>query len=157
MGALSGAVVDPGTVVASGAQPAPNPVFKPLLSKLKRSHVPLVLPSWVLPVSPMYATIEILKPGHYYVALGYTRDCHEATACNIGAAEGQRITRSTPAFHGKATPLARHIAGHFVKYTCGASCDDSTLSWNEKGYRYLVAIKAGSLKQLTRMANSAIN
>jgi len=153
---LSSAAVEPGAVFAGKAQPAPNPIFKYLLPVLRRSDVPLILPRWLPPLSPMYASLGILKRGHYGVDLGYVPDCGGATACRIGSVEGERITRVTAPLVGRAVPLARYITGHFVRYACGASCRDSTMAWNERGYRYTFGIKAGTLGQLRRMANSAI-
>jgi hypothetical protein len=153
---FSSAMVAPNAVFAVKAQPAPNPIFKGLLPVLRRSNVPLILPRWLPPLSPMYASLGMLKRGHYSVDLGYVPDCGGATACRIGSVEGERITRATAPLLGRAVLLARYITGHFVKYACRASCRDSTMAWNERGYRYTFGIKAGSLGQLRRIANSAI-
>ena len=58
--------------------------------------------------------------------------------------------------HGKAVKLAKGITGHFIDAECGANCSDSTLSWQQGGFRYMVGIKAANLEILRKVANSAI-
>ncbi|MBV9280061.1 MAG: hypothetical protein JOZ41_08275 [Chloroflexi bacterium] len=124
------------------------------MKALKRTHVPLLLPGW-LPPGPAYASIESVTPNRYSINLGLVPGCG-GDACSLGSVEGETIARSTPPLRGRPIVLPRHITGYFMPFRCGASCGESTIGWTLRGYRYTFGIKGGSLKQLKRMATSAL-
>jgi hypothetical protein len=68
-----------------------------------------------------------------------------------------RFSREVDPNKGIALNLAKNISGYYKDFECGASCGDSTITWEENGYRYTAGIKGGSLTDVTKMANSAIN
>jgi hypothetical protein len=136
---------------------APNPVFKPIMSALKKTHVPVLLPSYVPSSARIYAGIIVSSRSAYEIDIAYIPNCHESTACHDGFVRGEAPSKTTTKLAGQKIALGHNLIGYFVDYKCGASCGDSTMAWNETGYRYTFGLHAGSLKQLKRMANSAIN
>ncbi len=139
----------------------PNPVFKPILSKLKQNtQIKILLPKYI-PESdgqnPLYAIIETAKAKKYEILLGFSPDCSGGTACRLGVVTGEAVTSKTPRLTGKRVSLAKGITGYFVESTCGANCSDATLTWQQKGVQYVVGLKAGDRASLVKMANSAIN
>jgi hypothetical protein len=66
------------------------------------------------------------------------------------------VIKKLPPLKGQQVKLANGIRGYFIDAKCGASCSNSDLSWEQKGYRYTVGIKAGSKRDLVKIANSAI-
>jgi hypothetical protein len=137
-------------------QAAANPAFKTVLTALKKTHVPVLLPSY-LPVARPHTEIIAVSRNVYEIDVAYVPNCHEATACHIGYVRGELPARYTSRLTGQKIALSHNLTGYFVKYGCGASCGDSTLAWNEKGYRYTFGLHAGALGPLKIMVNSAIN
>jgi hypothetical protein len=105
----------------------------------------------------IYAGIIVSSRSAYEIDIAYVPNCHESTACHDGFVRGEAPPKTTTKLAGQKIALGHNLIGYFVDYKCGASCGDSTMAWNETGYRYTFGLHAGSLKQLKRMANSAIN
>jgi hypothetical protein len=148
------------SVPVSPTKQTTNPVFSPIIPTLKKkTKVPLWLPSYI-PESerdiPLYAQLETVTAKSYSILLGFDPECNGGTACRLGSVSGEKINSQNKILKGKKITLSRKRQGYFVDATCGANCSDSTLSWQEKGYLYQVAIKAGDLKTLVKMANSTI-
>jgi hypothetical protein len=147
-------------VPVSPTKQTTNSVFSPIIPTLKKkTKVPLWLPSYI-PESdgdiPLYAQLETVTAKSYSVLLGFDPECNGGTACRLGSVSGEKINSQNKILKGKKITLSRKRQGYFVDATCGANCSDSTLSWQEKGYLYQVAIKAGDLKTLVKMANSTV-
>lgn len=54
-------------------------------------------------------------------------------------------------------PVPLHGArGYFTDYRCGASCGDAAVTWDYRGYRYTVGLKAGHRSEVIAAANSAL-
>ncbi len=158
---LTSSSPSPSVVAAVTQKPTPNPIFQPVLPKLQQptQRLPIVLPQFVPETDgakPVYAIAQTATPAEYEVLLAFTKDCTGGTACRLGGVFGELITPQTPPIAGKAVPLAQGLTGYFVDATCGANCSDSTLSWEQNKGRYTVALKAGKLETLVKMANSAI-
>ncbi|MEA5617155.1 hypothetical protein VB711_04790 [Cronbergia sp. UHCC 0137] len=137
-----------------------NPVFKPILPKLKqKSQIKLLLPKYI-PESntenPLYAIIETATKNKYEILLGFSPDCSGGTACRLGLLTAEKVNKQTPRLTGKAVLLAKGITGYFVDFQCGANCSDATLTWRYQGIQYTIGLKAGSRNELIKMANSAI-
>jgi len=148
------------SVPVSPTKKTTNPVFSPIIPTLKKkTKVPLWLPSYI-PESegdiPLYAQVEAVTAKHYSILLGFDPECNGGTACRLGSISGEKINSQNKILKGKKITLSRKRQGYFVDATCGANCSDSTISWQEKGYLYRLAIKAGDLKTLVKMANSTI-
>jgi hypothetical protein len=148
------------TVQSVPEVPTTHPIFKPIIPNLqKKTKVPILLPSYIPEseaTNPLYAQLGTMTAGKYSILLAFDPQCNEATACRLGSVSGEVITSKNKAIKGKIITLSRQRKGYFVDATCGANCSDSTLDWQEKGYRYRVAIKAGDLKTLHKMANSTV-
>jgi hypothetical protein len=147
------------SAVAGQARPAPhrpiNPLFAKLLPALRRTGVPLLLPTRAT-MHTGSADLALARAGYYLIYVGYIPHCDGATACDIGSLEGKRRPASRPRPPGTPVRLARGITGYFTRFTCGASCDESYLRWDYRGYRYTVGLKAGLRPRVVRVANSAI-
>lgn len=88
--------------------------------------------------------------------LAFTKDCLGGTACRLGGVFAEAVTLKNRPKSGETIALAKGTTGYFVDANCGANCSDSTLSWEQNSVRYTVAIKAGNVATLVKMANSAI-
>jgi hypothetical protein len=148
------------SVQVSPTKQTANPVFSPIIPTLKKkTKIPLWLPSYI-PESegdiPLYAQVETVTAKSYSILLGFDPECNGETACRLGSVSGEIINGKNKILKGKKITFSRKKQGYFVDATCGANCSDSTLSWQEKGYLYQVAIKAGDLKTLVKMANSTV-
>lgn len=135
-------------------------VFEPVISQIQqKSRVPLRLPTYLATeeeTNPLYAIVETTTPTRYELQLAFTPDCTGGNACRYGVVSGQAVKSKAKRPRGKTVKLVQGITGYFIDATCGANCSDSTLTWNQNGYRYTVGIKAGNVQTLTKVANSAI-
>jgi hypothetical protein len=131
-----------------------------VLSQIKgKAQVPIFIPS-KLPFSnseKIYFDSEVTDNG-YSVSFNYTPDC-QATACYIGSIEAQRGGEFIKPERGitkafKNVTLAGGNKGIFHN-GCGAYCT-ATLEWKSQGVLYRVTIKNGEEKDVTAIANSAI-
>jgi hypothetical protein len=132
---------------------------------LEGSDVPLRLPAFLPyldPTDPIAASIVYTDSSSYEVALGWGSDCFSremrsgAGNCHYGTIRGSSHTLDENA--GRRVPLILRggIHAYFIGFTCGANCDDAAVGWNESGYHYSISLKAGSKKELIKVANSAI-
>lgn len=139
-----------------------NPVFssiKPLLSKVT---IPLRLPS-KFPNGKLaiYADVDASSTGtySYLVNIGYAKHCYGAGACRLAAVTGGPVIDTPTIFdypHGKHIMLHGGRPALYFPYTCGANCGDSVVVWQDDGVVYTVSLKAGSKKDVTALANSAL-
>ena len=137
---------------------APNQIFQPILSKIQQqTKIPILLPSYI-PESNNPHLIALVEKAHsleYRVMLAFDEDCTGGTACRLGSISGESVNQNFEE-DGEKVTLANNITGYFIDATCGANCSDSTLSWIDNNNRYKVALQAGKLETLMKMANSAI-
>src|SRR4051812_20259200 len=104
LGALAATGADSHRTLATAGQPPVNAVFRPILPRLRGLEVPVLLPT-SLPrraqaeaALHLYATVEDRTPYSYRVALGYTPDCHGATACRFGEVTGGPVVDTPTIF-----------------------------------------------------------
>src|SRR6185436_2515259 len=111
----------------------------------KGTKVPLRLPTYFSTEGEdqLYAQVESATAKAYSVLIDFDPECHGSTACHFGEISGKAIANGARPPRGKPVKLAKKTTGYFVDGPCGASCSDSTLTWDEGGYRYTVAEKAG--------------
>lgn len=167
----------------ANSEPVANPVFQPILPVLERqTQVPILLPSR-LPTEgfvevngffQLYAIVETATTFEYRIILGFDEQCNGGNACRYGYVSGKVITPITlpineeyevdPTYQPLRSPeaprfisLVNGVRGYFLPYTCAAFCSDSYLAWDLNGYRYMVSIKSGTIKELVKLANSAIS
>lgn len=147
----------------AAAHPAVNPVFRPLLPRLRGITIPVLLPAY-LPFHPsaglhVYATVDDRTPYAYLIDIGYTPDCHGAGACRLGEVTGGPEIDTPTIFdypRGRRVHLRSGALALYYPYTCGASCGDSVLVFQSGGVVYTVSVKAGSLHDVLAMANSVV-
>ena len=139
--------------------PSDGAIFGRILTSLKqKTKVPLRLPDYLATEEetyPLYAIVESVSRTRYNLELGFTPDC-SGQACHYGTVSGEIIKSKFNHSGSKAVKMKQGSIGYFFEGTCGASCADSDLVWEQKGYRYTVSIKAGNVETLTKIANSAI-
>jgi hypothetical protein len=144
---------------AIAQNPTPNPIFRPIFPALKyTARMPILLPGYIPEgeqPNQIHAILETVTPKSYEILLVFTEDCRGGDACRLGHISGN-IIRSKTRLAGKSLALREGRTGYFINAKCGANCSDATLTWDQNGHRYRVAIKAGSAAMLLRMANSAI-
>jgi hypothetical protein len=143
---------------SSSKQTPVSPVFRSLLPALARTHVPAYLPV-VFPEAGktrLYATLQGAKAGHYQVNIDYTADCHGADACHYGDLDGRSLPAGKAKPSGTRVDLGHHVTAYFVTGGCGASCAESTITWDAGSYRYVVGAKI-SHADLVAFAKSAVN
>lgn len=138
-----------------------NPVFRPLLPRLKGVNVPVLLPTH-LPHQDskglrLYATLDDRGQYSYLIDIGFDPACHGATACRLGEVTGGPEVDTPTIFdypRGRQVRLRDGSLALYYPYTCGASCGDSTLVFQVHGVVYTASVKAGSLADVLSMANS---
>lgn len=141
-------------------QSLPHPVFSKILPRLKvQTKLAIRLPAYI-PESDgpnrLYAILETANALEYQILLAFTENCTGGNVCRLGSTSAEAITPKSPVLKGKAVALNNEITGYFTDATCGANCSDATLTWEQNSVRYTVAIKAGKVTTLVKMANSAL-
>ncbi len=139
--------------------PATHAIFQPILTDLQqKTQLPIRLPTYVPETDesiPVYARLETVTPSRYQIMLAFTEDCTGGTACRLGAISGEIISPQHTPLTGEKVAVAEGLIGYLTPSICRANCSDAILTWEQEGVRYTVALKAGKIEQLTRMANSA--
>jgi hypothetical protein len=134
-------------------------VFQPILTTLRtRTTVPLRLPRYLATeneTNKLYAIIDSASPSQYDIQIAFTEDCSGGNVCHFGSVSGHKIGPNESPMKGTSVRLQNGITASFVNAICGASCSDSTLTWDENGYRYMVGFKAEKLDTLKKVAESA--
>ena len=128
-------------------------LFAPVVKQLSKSAVPVLLPggTWSDPSAPpLIAIVHRANAKGYDVELAYTADCNYADACTSGEISGTRIDGRV--LTGTALHLPIGATGFFIQGGCGASCAESTITFDLRGYRYVFASKGGlrELRALTQ-------
>lgn len=157
---IPGSTVTTLVAEASPTQSSLHPTFSSILPRLKaQTKLPIHLPTYI-PESdgsnPVYALLESATASEYQIMLAFTENCTGGTACRLGHISATANVAKAPAPTGETVSLAEGLTGYFTDATCGANCSDSTLVWEQNNVRYTVAIKAGKVSTLIKMANSAI-
>jgi hypothetical protein len=133
---------------------APAKLFRPILSTLRRTRVPLLLPT-LTSLNRYHASIVESGAGHYDVFLGYVPNCL-GDACEYGELIAKKLGRGAHGPSGARVALTGGVTGYYVGFTCGASCGASTVTTDVRGYRYVYGIKAVKRSEVVRMADSAL-
>ncbi|HTA40724.1 MAG TPA: hypothetical protein VK760_16700 [Candidatus Acidoferrales bacterium] len=149
---LLGASASPTAAELAAAKHA----FVPLLGSLSKSAVPVLLPG-SLPGPDLINAIPQLESADgkgYAIELGLAPDCGGATACHIGHISGMKSDGS--ALPGEKVSLPIGVTGYYVLGPCGASCSDSTITFDRNGYRYEFAEKGASKGDLREFAATIV-
>jgi hypothetical protein len=136
-------------------------VFAPILPSLQvKTRVPLKLPHYLATENEsneLYAIIDSASPTSYEIQLAFTPDCSGGNVCHYGVVSARAIKAGEVSPKGTRVSLANGLTGYFFDSTCDAVCSDSTLTWDQGGYRYTVGLKAEKLETMKRVAESAIS
>ena len=140
---------------------AVNPVFRPILPRLKGVTIPVLLPTYIPRQDPkgprLYATVDDHGLYSYLIDIGFTPDCHGGGACRFGEVTGGPEIDTPTIFdypRGRHVRLRGGALALYYPYTCGASCGDSVLVFQREGVVYTVSLKAAALGDVLSMANS---
>ena len=143
-----------------------SPDFTKLRSALRgQTDVPIKLPTflpYIGAANPIAASLVSTSSSSYEISLGWGQDCFSADlregagACHYGTIRGSSVVLSENSGRRIPVILLGGTHGYFVPFTCGAHCDDAAVGWEEGGYHYSISLKAGSKKELVKVANSAI-
>jgi hypothetical protein len=132
-------------------------LFAPIVPGLAKSVVPVMVPG-ALPAADLdglRAELISSGPDGYSIDLDYTPDCHGATACYLGHISGIKSPGDGKALHGTRVPMDYlGTTGFFVQGQCGASCSDSTITFEVYGFLYVFAEKGATLETLSQWVSS---
>jgi hypothetical protein len=89
--------------------PNPDALFKPSLSDLQMTGIPLRLPTYIPKIGqrlkdpkakpetlPLYGHLDQATPNRYQVTIGHTPTCEGGNVCRLGTIAATRITKGTP-------------------------------------------------------------
>lgn len=131
--------------------------LKSALETLKReTSVPIKIPTNLNEDSDeefYYAVIISAQKDFYELHFDWTPNCG-GTACHYLYISCEKITPLSKKPAGKRITLAGNKIAFYEESSCGASCGDDALSWDENGFRYTIGSKAGSLKDTKKVAES---
>ncbi len=131
----------------------------------EETSVPLRLPTYFF--VPSYLTakgkkrslkvfIAEPKPDSFAVYFCYSGICHGSFY--YGEVSGEKITPETEKpFFNETVKLAQGITGYYQEGSCGSSCGNAWMFWEQDGYFYSVSMSVYDIEILTKVANSAIN
>lgn len=141
---------------SSAERAAAKRAFAPILKPLSKSAIPVLLPGALPGPDLINAIAELQSAGAngYEIDLALAPDCGGATACHIGHISGHRSDGSTIA--GEKVSIALGLTGYFVEGPCGASCSDSTITFDRNGYRYVFGEKGASKGDVAELTASLV-
>lgn len=135
-------------------------IFAPIVASLRsKTKVPLRLPTYLATESEtnrLYGIIELVSSSAYEIQVAFTQDCSGGNVCHYGTVSGRSTKPGEAGPKGRPVSLANGHTGYFIDATCGATCSDSTFTWDDHGYRYTIGLKAEKLETLKKVAASAI-
>ena len=131
----------------------------------EQTAVPLKLPTYFIVPDyltakerkrPLKVIVSEAKPDSFALAFCYSGICQGSF--NYGEISGEKITPQTekPVFD-KTVKLAREITGYYQEGSCGASCGNAWMFWEQDGYLYSLSLSVDDVETLTKVVNSAIN
>lgn len=131
----------------------------PQVGTAKAHGLPVLLPRRIRPgVRPVHGEGSASNSGYTFTIAGgpASSHCGGANACTI------LIFDAVPAHPlvGTTVALSRGRVGAYTPMSCGASCSDPSLSWNERGFTYTISGAIGTPHHmripLVQAANRAI-
>ncbi|GAP99622.1 hypothetical protein [Leptolyngbya sp. NIES-2104] len=151
-------------------------IFESILEPLRRTKIPLRLPTQISLKLPIHAVLWNASSQSYQIALTTRPDCR-SNYCRNGLISAEKLLSNTPSIKSEyaflndpafrpierspdpfgSISLASGIQGFFVPWVLGANYSDAKVIWEQSGYRYTVSLKKGDRQTLIDMANSAIN
>ena len=89
--------------------PNPDALFKPSLTDLQMTGIPLRLPTYIPKIGqrlkdpkiksetlPLYGHLDQATPNRYQVTIGHTPSCEGGNVCRLGTIAATRLTKGTP-------------------------------------------------------------
>lgn len=135
-------------------------VFREIEPRLReKTKVPLRLPTYLPGVDeqhPIFAVIDTVDGAGYEILLAVELPCEGQNNCTYGSVRGSSSRIGDSAVKGIRVNLKGGLRGIFKKAVCHAYCDEATLTWKEGEFYYSVGMKAGKMKDLIGVANSAL-
>ncbi len=149
---------DPENDAGDDDAPAIDPALAPLVAELEAATtIPLRLPR-DLDGGELYATVSLATNDQYVIDIGYAPDCFTG-ACGFGTVWAKRITADDSALDGSSGgvsfALPNGSEAWFLDSSCGASCGDGSVVWDEDGVRYSFGKRsAGGRDMMTMLWNT---
>lgn len=131
--------------------------FAPIFSALEKSAVPVLLPGALPGPDLINATGQLDSAGKngYSIELALAPDCGGADACHIGQISGKPSDGSD--LSGDEVDLPIGVTGYYVQGACGASCSDSTITFDRNDARYVFAEKGASKADLMQLTATIVS
>jgi hypothetical protein len=127
---------------------------------LRESRVPARLPGFLPGVDkahPIYVVKREVTPSNYDLLLAVDLPCDGQNNCLYGSVTGS----VSPPDKADGTPVSILLKGRlkaaYFRPSCHAYCSEAYVKWREGQYYYAVGLKAGTLPQLRKVAESAIS
>lgn len=124
-----------------------------LMPKLAGVRVPLILPQTFDESIKLYAAPIEVQWNHYLIGIWDTPDCNDVTVCRLAHMEGSK----KPAQRLTGTRVYLKQFGVYAYYKqgpCGFGCADSTLSFDLRGWRYVLGIKGSNVPYISATGQS---
>ena len=107
--------------------------------------------------NPLKAKVTLAETDGFELELCLSESCRGDEY--YGVVAGEKVTPTTERLKFDQTiRLAGGVTGFYEKATCGASCGNDQIFWQQNGYRYAISMNFGDgdLPLLTKFADSAI-
>lgn len=141
--------------------------FKAALENLReKTRVPPKLPTYFTSPSyftasqkrnPVKAVVTRAEPDGFEIELCLSETCKSDEY--YGVISGEKLSAATERIKfDKTVRLARGVTGFYEEATCGASCGNDQIYWQQNGYRYMISqnFADGDMAELKKFADSAI-
>jgi hypothetical protein len=149
-----------------------DPLFEPILQQIfEKTRLPVLLPKKLPDVGQrglaLHAWVKYAAASEYQIVLSFRGpagspcsldrgvEAADSHACRFGSLSAKGASKPT-CKRGSSIALADGHYGCFVPPFVGAAVGDSEISWLHDRTMYSVAIKAGSEKDVTILANEVI-
>lgn len=160
MVAIAQHVSAPRETLKKGSDGSATFVFREIEPQLhEKTKIPLRLPTYLPGVDeqhPIFAVIDSADEASYEILLAVELPCEGQNNCTYGSVRGSSSRIEDAAVKGIRVNLKGGLRGIFKKAICHAYCDEATLTWKEGEFYYSVGMKAGKMKDLIDVANSAL-
>lgn len=121
----------------------------------RETHMPVRLPLFVLDNSP-YLILQNTREDRYELVFAATRDCAGEHNCAFGILNGTKGELDEVSIPPQHVNLRNGVRADYYPPSIGSYCSNAELRWHEGSYTYSIAVKCGSLRELSNLAVSAM-
>ncbi len=147
-------------IFSCAASPAPrvNPIFMPILPALRAGTsvatllLPSALPRAFPPNLAASAVTSARTLNYYHVVISTVQGCIDES-CETASILGEASDPHYP-LSGEAVTLKDGVHAFYLPFDCDAAgCHESTITFERRGIRYAVGIKAGRKEDVIVLAS----